>query len=234
MADDPEMSRTDDQESSDDETVKGEQETDHIADILEEELQAPSTPTPLGNGSIAHRYREIIKENEADAVSDNGSADAVPRRAGSPIDSLMSIPDDTPSIQVGRSCGDPLWKALNMSARAPAYPLPAAACSPRSPTGPAWAARRPPSGPSTADSNPVYTRHLSSLRDPPLLRSWAVTVGVFPSRASWCSTAAIPTPLRRLGKSYDGRNCGNSTSKPSPRLGRESSAHRHAWPCLPT
>jgi len=137
MADDPDVSRTDDQESSDDETVKGEQQADHIADILEEELQAPGTPTALGNGSIAHRYREIIKENEADAVSDNGSTDAIPRRAGSPIDSLMSIPDDTPSIQVGWSWEDPLLESSNMSVRAPAYPLQAAACSPHSPTGPA-------------------------------------------------------------------------------------------------
>jgi hypothetical protein len=101
MADEPELSRTDDQDSSDDDTVKGEQQADHIAEILEEELRAPSTPTPLGNGSIAHRYREIIQENEADAVSENGSTDAIPRRAGSPSDSMLSIPDDTPSVQVG-------------------------------------------------------------------------------------------------------------------------------------
>ncbi|OIW26123.1 hypothetical protein CONLIGDRAFT_647831 [Coniochaeta ligniaria NRRL 30616] len=99
MADEPELSRADDQDTSDDDTVRGEQEADHIAEILEEELRAPSTPTPLGNGSIAHRYREIIQDNEADTVSENGSTDAIPRRAGSPIDSLMSIPDDTPSVQ---------------------------------------------------------------------------------------------------------------------------------------
>jgi hypothetical protein len=96
MADEPQLSRTDDQDSSDDDTVKGEQEADHIAEILEEELQPPSTPTPLGNGTIAQRYREIIQDNE----SENGSTDAIPRRAGSPIDSLLSIPDDTPSVQV--------------------------------------------------------------------------------------------------------------------------------------
>ncbi|KAB5549926.1 Golgi CORVET complex core vacuolar protein 8-domain-containing protein [Coniochaeta sp. 2T2.1] len=101
MADEPQLSHeTDDRDSSDDDTIRGEQDADHIADILEEELQAPGTPTALGNGSaIAHRYREIIRENEGDTVSDSGSADAIPRRAGSPIDSLLSIPDDTPSIQ---------------------------------------------------------------------------------------------------------------------------------------
>lgn len=116
MADEPELSRTEDQDSSDDDTIRGEQAADHIAEILEEELRAPSTPTPLGNGSIAHRYREITKENEADTVSENGSTDAIPRRAGSPIDSLMSTPDDTPSVQVGWSCIAGIWKALTWQA----------------------------------------------------------------------------------------------------------------------
>ena len=100
MADEPQLSRTDDLSSSDDETVKGEQEAGHIAEILEEELQAPSTPLPQGNGSIAHRYREIVQETEADVVSENDSTDVTPLRAGSPIGSLLSIPDDTPSVQV--------------------------------------------------------------------------------------------------------------------------------------
>lgn len=105
MADEPQLSPTDDQGSSDDETVTGEREGGHIAEILEEELQAPGTPVPpLGNGSIAHRYREIVRETEADTVSENGSTDAIPRRAGSPIDSLLSVPDDSPSVQVSGSC----------------------------------------------------------------------------------------------------------------------------------
>lgn len=102
MADEPQPSLTDEQDSSDDETVRGEQdEAGHIAEILEEELQAPSTPLPLGNGSIVRRYHDIVKETEADTVSETGSTDALPRRVGSPIDSLLSsIPDDTPSVQV--------------------------------------------------------------------------------------------------------------------------------------
>jgi hypothetical protein len=116
MADEPQLSRTDDQDSSDDETVKGERDEHHIADILEEELQAPGTPVPpLGNGSIAHRYREIVKEAEADTVSEEGSTDAIPRRAGSPIDSLLSIPDDTPSVQVGGSYTAAVWGTNTLS-----------------------------------------------------------------------------------------------------------------------
>jgi hypothetical protein len=40
--------------------------------------------------------------NEAEELSsiDGASVDALPRRAGSPIDSLMSGPDDSPSVQV--------------------------------------------------------------------------------------------------------------------------------------
>lgn len=34
---------------------------------------------------------------------DGASVDALPRRAGSPIDSLMSGPDDSPSVQVRQS-----------------------------------------------------------------------------------------------------------------------------------
>jgi hypothetical protein len=111
MADEPELSRTDEQESSDDDTVKGEQEADHIAEILEEELHAPSTPTALGNGSIADRYREIIKENEPDSASDSASIDAAPRRTDSPIDSLLSIPDDTPSVLVCCNCTVPVLES---------------------------------------------------------------------------------------------------------------------------
>lgn len=54
---------------------------------------------PISNGAISRRYQAIMRE-QADESSDNGSVDAIPKRAGSPIDSLLSIPDDTPSIQV--------------------------------------------------------------------------------------------------------------------------------------
>ncbi|KAM0335359.1 hypothetical protein ACHAQA_000404 [Verticillium albo-atrum] len=43
------------------------------------------------------RYRQILRD-QVDDISEDGSVDAVPRRVGSPIDSLLSVPDDTPSI----------------------------------------------------------------------------------------------------------------------------------------
>lgn len=101
MADEPELSPPGDQSSSDEETVKGD-EGGHVTDILEEERLAAGTPVlTMGNGSLAHRYRDIVKaEAAADTSSETGSVDAIPRRAGSPIDSLLSVPDDSPSIQV--------------------------------------------------------------------------------------------------------------------------------------
>ncbi len=92
---------TGDHSSSDEETVKGERERDHIADILEEERHQedaespPATTNPLSN----NRYRQFLRDG--DDVSEGGSSQDLPRRVGSPIGSLQSIPDDTPSIQVG-------------------------------------------------------------------------------------------------------------------------------------
>lgn len=68
-----------------------------IAKLLEEERGSAPTPQPLGNGDNRYKAAQHI-----DSESDNGSMDALPRRAGSPIDSLLSIPDDTPSIQVSK------------------------------------------------------------------------------------------------------------------------------------
>jgi len=88
-----------DQSSSDDETVKGDRDDDgHIAEILEEEIQSPTTPVALGNG-VANRYRQLLG-SQPDAASDTESVDGLPKRAGSPVDSLLSIPDDLPSAQV--------------------------------------------------------------------------------------------------------------------------------------
>lgn len=70
----------------------------HISDLLEEELRQTSEEPPESNG-LGNRYKAILQE-EADAVSENGSADALPRRTGSPLDSTVSIPDDSPSVQV--------------------------------------------------------------------------------------------------------------------------------------
>ncbi|KAI4595789.1 Vacuolar protein sorting-associated protein 8 [Pestalotiopsis sp. 9143b] len=84
--------------SSDEETIKGDQEQDHIAEILEEERQEDATIAPSdSHGAIATRYRQLLREQ--DDASDSGSAEGIPRRAGSPIDSLLSVPDDSPSVQ---------------------------------------------------------------------------------------------------------------------------------------
>jgi hypothetical protein len=109
MDDQPEVSPAGDHGSSDEETVKGDREEEHIADILEEERQLAYRPvTPIGNGSIARRYHDIIEAVAgAEEASENGSTDAIPRRVGSPIDSLLSAPDDSPSVQVGTY---DLWK----------------------------------------------------------------------------------------------------------------------------
>lgn len=69
-----------------------------IAELLKEERQNIGTPEPLGNG--ANRYKRAL---EIDDVSDEEYQDAVPGRSDSPVDSMLSIPDDTPSIQVGHT-----------------------------------------------------------------------------------------------------------------------------------
>lgn len=74
------------------------QQQQHISDLLEEERQQDSTLPAEGNG-LAHRYKELAAEDQLEAVSDNGSVDALPRRAGSPVDSMVSIPDRSPSVQ---------------------------------------------------------------------------------------------------------------------------------------
>ncbi|KAF4958585.1 hypothetical protein FGADI_2282 [Fusarium gaditjirri] len=61
------------------------------------------TPVPIGNGSVTNRYREIMQQQHQDSsdVSSLGGSSfhGLPKRAGSPIDSVLSGPDDTPSIQ---------------------------------------------------------------------------------------------------------------------------------------
>ncbi|ROT42258.1 hypothetical protein SODALDRAFT_374612 [Sodiomyces alkalinus F11] len=53
---------------------------------------------PIENGTISKRYGEIIHD-QVEENSDSGSQGAVAQRSGSPIESLLSVPDDTPSIQ---------------------------------------------------------------------------------------------------------------------------------------
>ncbi len=69
-----------------------------IVELLQEERDSASTPPRLGNG-INH-YKNV---KQIDSPSEYGSPDALPRRTGSPIDSLLSVPDDSPSVQVGKA-----------------------------------------------------------------------------------------------------------------------------------
>lgn len=105
MTDPQEQSSVDDQINSDDETLPNE-DHDAIDIVVQDEddvARDSGTPDPIANGQVSRRYREILRERVEDA-SDEGSIDAAPRRAGSPIDSLLSVPDDTPSIQVCTRC----------------------------------------------------------------------------------------------------------------------------------
>lgn len=68
-----------------------------IAELLQEERDAAPTPQQLGNG--INRYKN---PQQIDSGSEDGLAEVLPRRAGSPLDSTLSIPDDSPSVQVSR------------------------------------------------------------------------------------------------------------------------------------
>ncbi|WYZ44317.1 hypothetical protein EsH8_VII_000753 [Colletotrichum jinshuiense] len=98
MHDQDDRSSADIPASSDNETVKAEREEDGIVGLLDDDAQASGTSPAIENGAVSNRYREILR-GQADDASEEGSVDAVPRRAGSPIDSLMSVPDDSPSVQ---------------------------------------------------------------------------------------------------------------------------------------
>ncbi|KAL3422188.1 vacuolar assembly sorting protein vps8 [Phlyctema vagabunda] len=67
-----------------------------IVEMLQEEREGTSSPHHLGNGTLATRYKEM---QQSDGVSEDGSIDAVPRRVGSPVDSILSNPDHSPSVQ---------------------------------------------------------------------------------------------------------------------------------------
>ncbi|RDL42533.1 uncharacterized protein BP5553_02512 [Venustampulla echinocandica] len=73
---------------------EGEESQGRIVELLQEEREGASTPQPVGNGT--NRYR-ATRDIESD--SQDGSEDTLPRRPESPIESVMSIPDDSPSVQ---------------------------------------------------------------------------------------------------------------------------------------
>lgn len=175
MADPPPV-----QDTGDEQQASTEQAADHhISDLLEEERQQDSTLPSEENG-LAHRYKKLAEE-EAEATSDNGSGDALPRRAGSPVDSMVSIPDRSPSVQVTHLAAPPemLLPRAN-TVRALVFPLPAAAPSHRLPLDPEWEARLPPSDHSTAASSPVSLRRATCLPDRLPRRSYRAIVEMPP------------------------------------------------------
>ncbi|KAH8682254.1 Golgi CORVET complex core vacuolar protein 8-domain-containing protein [Xylariales sp. PMI_506] len=91
------MSPAEDPASSDEETIKGEHDEGHIVEILEEERQEDAAEPPSSNSALPNRYHQLLRDQ--DDASDSGSAEGLPRRVGSPLDSLLSAPDDTPSVQ---------------------------------------------------------------------------------------------------------------------------------------
>jgi len=72
-----------------------------IVELLQKERAEASAPQKLGNGTNRYRAAQPVE-----SASEDGSMDAVPRRAGSPIESVLSIPDDSPSVQVGQTTND--------------------------------------------------------------------------------------------------------------------------------
>jgi hypothetical protein len=73
----------------------GQAEGGRIFELLQEEQEGPTTPLPITNGP--NRYKVT---REIENASEDESLDAIPRGAQSPIESVMSIPDDSPSVQV--------------------------------------------------------------------------------------------------------------------------------------
>ena len=118
MADQTEMSPPGDQSSDHEELTANPTNDDAAYDDVEadvphlggQEMEDRTPAEGVGNGSLGSRYREILKDQReaSSEVSslDADSVDAAPRRAVSPIDSLMSGPDDTPSVQVCLTYGD--------------------------------------------------------------------------------------------------------------------------------
>lgn len=88
---------SDDDENDESAEQSHEDEGHHIADLLQQERRQ-STEQPQEDTGVVNRYKELAHD-QPDSASDNGSA-ALPRRAGSPVGSTLSIPDDTPSVQV--------------------------------------------------------------------------------------------------------------------------------------
>lgn len=96
----------------DDEAIQTQEEPDimsegtRIVELLQEEIDAASTPVENGFGG------NIYKQTQEDNESESGSLQPTIRGPGSPAESLVSGIDETPSIQVCSS--GPIERALLM------------------------------------------------------------------------------------------------------------------------
>ena len=70
---------------------------ERIVELLEEEKA--ETLIPIENGFDRRGYRNV---HDSAQVSEDGSLEQLPPRADSPLGSLLSNPDETPSVQVLR------------------------------------------------------------------------------------------------------------------------------------
>lgn len=86
------------QEQDQDDSEQGEEQgEERIVQLLQEERDAPPTPQRMGNKP--NRYKAV---QQAENEYEDGSSDVLPQRPGSPPESVMSNPDDTPSVQVSK------------------------------------------------------------------------------------------------------------------------------------
>lgn len=101
--DHPDLTPDGDAVSSDGETIKGDLGHGSMVEALEEERELDEEASDLSlaptSSVAASRYRQLLKA-QADASDEASSADDLSRRPDSPINSLLSGPDDLPSVQV--------------------------------------------------------------------------------------------------------------------------------------
>jgi hypothetical protein len=77
------------------EGLEGNPNGERNMELLEEEKAF--TSTRIKNGVWGRGYRNIQRADEA---SEDGSSDQILRGIGSPAESVLSIPDDTPPVHV--------------------------------------------------------------------------------------------------------------------------------------
>lgn len=207
-----------DQSSADEESVNAPQHLDPDVPQLQvndEDDPASQELLDFAPAGSARPLSQELQEEGSELGSVNASSvDAPPRRAGSPIDSILSGPDDTPSVQV--------WCALNVGnqrlcgfltdSRVPSYPLQEAAFSHQLLYDPGTVALPRPTNHSIAvlrHASPLlhraYIARVPDLRHCSLQRSlpqrfFLHTAGMLLSAPISSSTRRTPKPRARRGR----------------------------------